>query len=265
MNRPVLIFPLATALVAVAFFTAPVNATEPSPMPTHLQPWEHSAAENDLRNQPARDAMKGPIAEGESRATAQRYGGYDNAIKGGKALDKGIGSGKTIIDLAKAANGAYGPLSKGDGDLAPNYEPQGAPSVPSKCMENPDCRPCYEKAYKGVNKTRINLERVRARYAFAHRFTTQGTAFMQGVANVAGGAAALGAQVETIKVNSAVSEFDQVVRKKNTELLGVLKGNLQEVSSCEAKYYKNDDWYDRYGYIYYQFMVAHYDYVQASK
>ncbi len=264
MKRSASMRSFATALVAGAFLTTSVNATEPEPMPTHLKPWEHSAAENDLRGKPARDAMKGPIAEGESRANAQRYSEYDNGIKGAKAFDKGIGKGKTILDLAKAAKDAYGPLSKGDGDLKPNYEPPGAPSVPSKCMENPDCRPCYEKAYKAVNKTRINLERVRARYAFTHGFTTQNIAFMQGVANVAGGAAALGAQVETLKVNQALSGFDQVVRKKNTELLGVLKGNLQEVSTCEAKYYKNDDWYDRYGYIYYQFMVAHYDYVQAK-
>ncbi|MEP6908308.1 MAG: hypothetical protein ABI858_10070, partial [Pseudoxanthomonas sp.] len=190
---------------------------------------------------------------------------YDNAIKGGKAFDKGIGSGKTVIDLARAAKDAYGPLSKGDGNLKPDYEPSVAPSVPSKCLEIAECRPCYEEAYGHVNKTRINLERVRAHYAFTHKLSTQGTAFMQGVANVAGGAASLGAQVETIKVNNAVSDFDQVVRNKNAELLDVLKGNLQEVSACEATYYKNDDWYDRYGYVYYQFMVAHYDYVQSGK
>ena len=55
---------------------------------------------------------------------------------------------------------------------------------------------------------------------------------------------------------------DGVVRRKNAELLARLQSELKGVSTCEAKYYKNDDWYDRYGYMYYQFMVAHYDYVQ---
>ena len=55
-----------------------------------------------------------------------------------------------------------------------------------------------------------------------------------------------------------------MVRRKNAELLARLQSELKGVSTCEAKYYKNDDWYDRYGYIYYQFMVAHYGYAEAS-
>ena len=56
------------------------------------------------------------------------------------------------------------------------------------------------------------------------------------------------------------SAFDTVVRDKNAELLARLKGELMEVNTCEATYYGNTDWYDRFGYMYFQFMSAHYGY-----
>jgi len=250
MNRLNLTGARAVVCIIVVFYATSATAVLPLPIERPAKPWEHSAAERDLK------------AASESQAKAQHYGRYANDIKDVKALNKGASDAKSMLDLAKAFKDAYPALSKKDEAFEPDYQPPGAPSVPSKCMENEDCQPCYEKAYGAVNKTRINLERVRAHYALTHRITTQGTAFMQGVANVAGGAAALGAQVETAAVNSAVSDFDQVVRKKNNELLKKLEGNLKEVSACEARFYKNDDWYDRYGFMYQQFMISQYSYVQ---
>ncbi|MEO6154427.1 MAG: hypothetical protein ABIP16_01710 [Thermomonas sp.] len=179
--------------------------------------------------------------------------------------------GKQLYDVGKKVQAGYKELKEyealtnDDKRMEPNYQPPNAPNVPSKCLEDKACRPCYDKAYGAVNKTRKNLEKVRAHYDFTHRFTTQGKAFMQGVANQAGGVAAAGAQVEAVKIDASVAEFDKVVQNKNAELLGNLEKNLREVSVCEAKFYKNDDWYDRFGYIYYQFMVAHYDYVQTNR
>src|SRR3546814_1071411 len=77
--------------------------------------------------------------------------------------EKGAASSKGAVDLAREALASYKELSESDKTYAPNYTPPGAPSVPSKCMENADCVPCYEKAYAGLNKSRTNLEKVRAR------------------------------------------------------------------------------------------------------
>lgn len=169
---------------------------------------------------------------------------------------------KAINDLQKMQN-KLDTLTNDDKRMEPDYKPAGTPDVPSKCLENKACRPCYTEAYGKVNATRKNLEKVRAKYEFTHRFSAQGIAYMQAAGNAGGGIAAMGAQAEVTKVNESLTGFDEVVRRKNTELLGKLEGNLREVSVCEAKYYKNDDWYDRYGYMYYQFMVAHYDYVKT--
>ena len=68
----------------------------------------------------------------------------------------------------------------------------------------------------------------------------------------------MGAAVENQRVDKSVSEFDAAVRSKREELLGHVKSNLQDISSCEKKFYHNDDWYNRYGFMYYQFMIAQY-------
>lgn len=186
---------------------------------------------------------------------------YANVVaEGVGAAAKGA---KTGYDLGESAH-KFDTLTANDKRLEPDYQPQGAPAVPSKCMENKACRPCYTQAYDHVNATRRNLEKVRAHYDYTHRFTTQGKAFMQGVAGAAGNAAAIGAMVEAQKIDESVDAFDAVVRSKNAELLAKLQQNLREVSACEAKFYKNEDWYDRYGYMYYQFMSAHYDYAQKN-
>jgi len=190
-------------------------------------------------------------------------------VVAGEATRKGIGAGLEqggkLADVAGKALDFSKTLSETDKRLEPKYEPPGAPGVPSKCMENKACRPCFTEAYGKVNKTRKALEKVRAHYGYTHRLSTSGIALMQSMGGIGGGAAGLGVLASTNQVNESVDAFDGVVRRKNAELLARLQSELKGVSTCEAKYYKNDDWYDRYGYIYYQFMLAHYGYADASK
>ena len=104
----------------------------------------------------------------------------------------------------------------------------------------------------------MNLEKVRAIYDYTHRFTSEGLDFMNGAAAAGGGIAQMGAAAETKKVNGALDEFDATVRSKNKELLGELQKGLQKMAVCEADYFDNDDWYMRYGEVYFQFMQARY-------
>ena len=182
-------------------------------------------------------------------------------VAGGIAgAEKGAATGKTAADIARDALKSFRELSEGDKALQPNYTPPGSPSVPSKCMENKDCKPCFEKAHAGLAKTRINLEKVRAHYKFTHRFTTLGQQVLTAAGAAGGGIAALGASAENIKVDKALDDFDNIVKAKNKELLAKLEVNLKEISACEATFYKNDDWYNRYGFTYYQFMLSNYGY-----
>jgi hypothetical protein len=155
-------------------------------------------------------------------------------------------------------NKDFPPLTEADKKMIPNASPPGMPSMPSKCAEDKNCKPCYVEANVAINKQRMNLEKVSAIYRYTHRFTSEGLDMMNGVAATAGGPAQMGAAVETQKVNGALDEFDKSVRSKNIELLDKLQEGLKQMSVCESKYFKNDDWYMRYGEVYYQFMQARY-------
>lgn len=220
----------------------PAGYVHDYPTPTTV-PWQ-------LPNVPSTQAKPDP----DSAARTEQVGGM---MKGATA---GLGQAGGILDAAGKAMEFQKSLNASDDRLKPNYTPEGSPSVPSKCMENADCRPCYADAYGKINKTRTALEKVRAHYDYTHKFSADGIAFMTGVAATAGGPAAMGAAVESRKVNDAVKAFDTSVRKKNAELLARLKGELMGVNTCESKYYGNTDWYDRFGYMYFQFMSAHYGY-----
>ncbi len=262
------------ALLGSVLICSPVLAADPWPIdgtatwaePKDLTPWKNPYEPSKPREaQDVREHQQSAINRAETHREEKRNSQNDARRAFDRGLDKGLGSLKGWGDTAKAASNLYGALNAQDARLEANYQPTGAPAVPSKCMEIKNCRPCFEKAQGEVNKRRIALEKVRAHYEFTHRLTTTGVAFMQGVANQAGGIASIGAQVEAQEIDKSLAEFDQVVRRKNTEILGNLEKNLREVAVCEAKFYKNDDWFDRYGFTYYQFMLAHYDYVQVKK
>lgn len=234
----------AVCLVCELVWVGSALAGRPGPWPSSLKStWRPSQPEN--------------FEYATSRESASRRDQSENELKGAVAGTEKAGK---LAEVASKAMDFQKTLSATDDRLKPKYEPPGAPGVPSKCLEDKACRPCYKTAYDKINKTRGNLEKVRAHYDYTHRFSTDGLALMNGVAATAGGPAMIGAAVQTESVNDAVKAFDVVVARKNRELLSRLQGELKDVNACEAKYYKNDDWYDRFGYIYFQFMSAHYGY-----
>lgn len=81
---------------------------------------------------------------------------------------------------------------------------------------------------------------------------------MQGAAANAGAYATFAATDQTIKVEKSVSQFDQNAKAAKTRVLANLNGGLQAMGQCEDTYFKNKDWYVRFGQFYYQFMDARY-------
>lgn len=259
-----LLLSLSLGLVATATGLGP-----PTPIPLSLPPWYAPAPLPSWDSMAAKHAIESPeeaahkapktFTESEdkartSSADAQKQQGI---ITG---AEKGLGSAKQVADLVREILPIYKELSQSDTTYGPNYIAPGSPSVPSKCMEDDKCLPCFEKAHAGLNKSRMNLEKVRARYNFTHRFTKLGQSVLTSAGAAGGGISALGATHENIKIDKALADFDDVVKAKNKELLAKLEGNLKEISACEAQFYKNDDWYNRYGFTYYQFMLSSYGY-----
>lgn len=45
---------------------------------------------------------------------------------------------------------------------------------------------------------------------------------------------------------------------KYEELVEELRGSLDQIAACEEEVYGEKDWYNRFGFIYYQFMADRY-------
>ena len=218
----------------------------------------------------------GLLATGAARAapspaTPQETAGWDIAANESKdrtatteghikGVEKGLKDSQGFADVAAKALEFNEALTSTDKAMHPNYSPPGAPQVPSKCMENKKCRPCFERAQSSINTSRKNLEKVLAIYSYTHKFTKAGQALLTSMGGTGGAIAAMGAAVESRKVDKSLEAFDSTVREKNKELLAKLETNLRELGRCEAEFYKNEDWFARYGFIYYQFMLARYSY-----
>jgi len=224
-------------------------------------------------NMQASGGHKGPPTPGTDNQQASKSGppseagnlqGYGDNKSGptpGTDNMQASGGGNHAKDgQAGNANQDYPYLTDLDASMAPNHNPPGAPKMPSQCAENAGCRPCFEQANAGLDTQRRNLEKVRAIYDYTHRIVRNGTELMYAAGAAGGGVSHMGAVAEVQKVEGALDQFDATVHQKNAELLGKLKGSLQELAQCEARYFDNDDWYVRYGEVYYQFMQGRYSF-----
>jgi hypothetical protein len=176
----------------------------------------------------------------------------------GKAWD----SSKQAQDISKGAINlfdSFKPLSDPDKQADPNYNPPGMPQVPTSCdeLKKDGCKDCYKGAYDKLYKLRMNFEKLRALKVSTEDFTKSSLSFGDSVSGVHG-VAGLGWQAERRKIEASFKNFEKAYRNKHQELSDKLKAVLQEIDQCEAKYYDEKDWYNRFGYMYYSFMEDRY-------
>lgn len=176
----------------------------------------------------------------------------------GKAQDQA----KKGADMAKQGSDwfdAFKPLNDQDKQADPNYNPPGMPQVPTSCDESKidGCKDCYKDAYDRLYKLRINFEKLRALKISTEDFTKASLSFGDSVSGVHG-VAGLGWQAERRKIEASYKNFEKAYRNKHQELVDKLKLVLQDIDKCEAKYYDEKDWYNRFGYMYFSFMEDRY-------
>lgn len=179
--------------------------------------------------------------------------GYDVVKDGGTFAKLGIEAGIKAADFLKA----YKPLSPDDASLGAGTNPAGMPKVPSKCVEGSGCGGCYEKAYGDLNNLRFAFEKLRAIGRWTENFTKKSIAFGDAASGIHG-VAGLAWQGERAKIEQSYAQFGTAYDAKYQELVGDLEGALHEIGQCEAKFFGTDDWYDRYGFLYYSFMADRY-------
>lgn len=138
------------------------------------------------------------------------------------------------------------------------YTDASGPTVPSQCAENEDCRDCYEEAVRKVDFNRYYIERARCITAANVKMANSAVAFgdsASGIHAVAGLSWQLQGKPQIVE---AVAKLKQTYTGKAGQYLANLQGALQELGQCEAQHYGEQDWYQRYGWIYHNFMKAKY-------
>ena len=134
--------------------------------------------------------------------------------------------------------------------------PVGGPRVPSRCVGDARCERCYRPVVREIRETRWLLMKARAIYLGTKSFVDDAIAFGDSMASLPG--AGLGWAVERRKIKQSYQQFVNKYNRKVDELMGRMERALRELARCEETFYGDTDWYDRYGFIYIDFLRTYY-------
>lgn len=219
-------------------------------------------------------ATQAADAAREARQAASSAAGrsaYDAASAVGTQLGSWVGMAAEHSDevrsaLERATEGspraraaledALERLSPQDAEAEPQAPP-GEPEVPSSCGESEECGSCFDAAHARLNGNREALERLRILSNRTKKDVDSKIAFGDG-ASAVHGVSALAWQKERIAINRQMETFYRSVDRKYVELIGKVQESLLDLGRCEWEQFEEPDWYDRFGFIYYQFLADHY-------
>jgi hypothetical protein len=179
----------------------------------------------------------------------------------GDEIESGIGKVEdmmAIYDSWQAFTAAHDGLTRGDSQFDPDYTPPGSPQIPSACAGSEQCNACYEKAVKDINFYRFSLDKGRGITNNALQYAKKAMAF----GDTASGSMGVGGLAWTHKAKPQIEQAAAKIRKtyqgKYTEWISGMQTSLQALGKCEEEFFKERDWYNRFGYIYYSFMADRY-------
>lgn len=171
-----------------------------------------------------------------------------------------------LVDLTRKgadATAKVPTLDPSDDAAQADYDPPGMPSMPIGCGgeksndEAAGCEDCYRKAHEKLRDLRRYFEQLRVVYVETDDFTKAAIAFGDGVAGSVG-VGALAWNEERGRIQQSFKQFRAAYKAKYEELLDRLDKVLHEIAACEAQHFGNEDWYNRYGFMFLTFMSLHY-------
>jgi hypothetical protein len=149
---------------------------------------------------------------------------------------------------------AFDTLSPDDKGYDEDYDPPGMPELPLECDLSEKCATCFEPAYERLTKVRIRFEKLRRVYAWTKAYKERAFALGDSAAGIHG-LAGLAWVGKRIGLEKSYKRFEAAYDDKYEELLQELRASLEQIAECEAEIYGEKDWYNRFGFIYYQFMA----------
>ena len=133
--------------------------------------------------------------------------------------------------------------------------PAGMPRIPSFC-DTDDCETCFLGARAEFEDVRYLFVKLQAIYKCTMNFVNRGIAIGDSYSPVHG-VSGIVWQNEKFKLLKSVKGLKKSYDSKYQELLGRMQRALIELDACEAQH-GIPDWYDRFGYMYYDFTKTQY-------
>lgn len=147
--------------------------------------------------------------------------------------------------------------------------PENLPEVPSYCSEpvlvfegegrmdyamrpNQNCAQCFTDARLRFNQTRLDLEKLRVIYSCTKKMSNAALAAGDSMAGIHGYSGIIW-QGLRYDIQLSVDKLEAAYDAKYPELISKLHAAMIDMSICEAQY-GVEDWYDRFGFVYYEFM-----------
>ena len=196
--------------------------------------------------------IRDPVAAPTAIPLAEALEIYDNYAKMAGRLKTGIELARKGI---KAAERAHKPLTPADESVWRSLG--GDPGIPYRCAEDPDCRACYEEPYGKFRLNRFKLAKARAILLNAKQYHDAMVSFADSLSSGLG-AAGLGWTFARPKVELEWRKLKQVYRRKVDEFLFRIEEALRDMGICETRVYGDDDWYQRFGVLYLDFLRTTY-------
>lgn len=200
--------------------------------------------------------------EAEQRANEQRSEQRDSEATRRGSVDAGLGhlnTGMGLYDDIREFADAAEALNFDDLEFDPDFSPPGAPDIPVHCdVSGGDaCRQCYDSAYRKLNFVRHYLEKLRGIYGATRNYKDRAIAFGDSMSTIAPGVG-LAWPMERKGIEDAFDKMGKTYDEKYEAYMRELLEGLQDLSACEKQYFEQDDWYNRYGFIYYTYMQDRY-------
>jgi hypothetical protein len=177
--------------------------------------------------------------------------GFRRADKFYGKLNDNLGK---AVNLYEVANSLY-KAHKNLGACMRSTPPPGMPSVPSFC-ETSDCERCFVDARNVLNTNRYNLEKLKTIYDCTKNYIDLAIAFGNSFSSLPGGGG-MAWGFERIKLEKSLNKLRGTYDNKYQELMEIQQQLLMDLNECENQH-GIIDWYDRFGYMIYEFNAMYY-------
>jgi hypothetical protein len=159
----------------------------------------------------------------------------------------------TVRDIGEAYRGMQNfSLS----ECSPDFSTGGGAMMPSTCQDNAACSQCFTSAVNEFNFVRRVLGRLSCIYNNTKKFTQSAISFGDNVSGIHG-VTGLSWQNARAGIVQSYDHFKQTYDRKYSDLMGSLQRSLTAIDACERQY-GLPDWYQRFGFIYFEFMKDKY-------